>query len=200
MAQPTTGSLDPLSATARQVLQTNIEHAYEALVPVRPATPDVRELLSPLKPADVLSQFPSDHDMAACVLSGLWLWHDFLDESHTISQAVESPSGSFWHAIMHRREGDFSNAKYWYRRTGQHPCMPGIQGKVDDIIKPMSLDKRLLRVTAGGYDPATFVDLVAEAEAGSDAAFKGVCRDIQQVEWRTLFDYCLGMAAGRPSA
>jgi hypothetical protein len=32
------------------------------------------------------------------MLSGLWLWHDFLDRSHEISQAVHTASGSFWHA------------------------------------------------------------------------------------------------------
>ena len=53
--------------------------------------------------------------MAACCLAGVWLLHDYLDESHTISQRIDTPSGSFWHGIMHRREGDFSNAKYWFR-------------------------------------------------------------------------------------
>ena len=61
-----------------------------------------------------------DIDMARCCHAGLWLLHDFLDESHTISQGVGTPSGSFWHGIMHRREGDFSNAKYWFHRVGHH--------------------------------------------------------------------------------
>src|SRR5947208_544638 len=55
---------------------------------------------------------PADNDMAACCIAGVWLLHDCLDESHTISQGIDTPSDSFWHAIMHRREGDFSNAKY----------------------------------------------------------------------------------------
>src|SRR4051812_9755896 len=63
----------------------------------------------------------ADHDMAACCLSGIWLLHDYLDESHTISQGIDTTSGSFWHAIMHRREGDFSNTKYWFRHVGHHP-------------------------------------------------------------------------------
>src|SRR5687768_10504407 len=58
-----------------------------------------------------------DRDMARACLAGLWLYHDFLDESHTLSQCIDTPSGSYWHAIMHRREGDFANSKYWFRRV-----------------------------------------------------------------------------------
>src|SRR5256885_4271754 len=61
------------------------------------------------------------HDAARCCLSGIWLWHDFLDESHEISQEVESVDGSYWHGIMHRREPDYGNAKYWFRRVPAHP-------------------------------------------------------------------------------
>ena len=48
----------------------------------------------------------------------VWLYVDDLERSHTISQSVESSIGSYVHGIMHRREGDFSNAKYWFRRAG----------------------------------------------------------------------------------
>ena len=74
-----------------------------------------------------------DRLAAAAALSGLWLWHDFLDASHTISQAIDTADGSLWHAIMHRREGDFSNAKYWYRKVGEHPAYRSIAAKVDAI-------------------------------------------------------------------
>jgi hypothetical protein len=54
----------------------------------------------------------------ACVL----LWHDRLDEAHRIVQETE---GERWadtlHAIMHRREPDEDNSRYWWRRVGQHP-------------------------------------------------------------------------------
>lgn len=52
--------------------------------------------------------------------SALWLLAGDLDASHQISQAIDSAEGSYWHGIMHRREGDYSNAKYWFRRVGQH--------------------------------------------------------------------------------
>ena len=66
----------------------------------------------------------ADRDMARACLCGLWLAHNYLDESHRISQEIENPTGSFWHAIMHRREGDYSNSKYWFRRVGRQD-VPG---------------------------------------------------------------------------
>src|SRR5437868_2895832 len=50
-----------------------------------------------------------DQDMANGCLAGLWLYHDYLDESHRISQEIETQTGSYWHGLMHRREPDFSN-------------------------------------------------------------------------------------------
>src|SRR5690348_9587161 len=57
-------------------------------------------------------------DFARGCIAGLWLRHGFLDESHTISQSLDNSSGSYWHGLMHRREGDFDNTKYWFRRVG----------------------------------------------------------------------------------
>src|SRR5687768_4603277 len=50
----------------------------------------------------------ADREMAAACLAGLWLYHDYFDESHNISQDIHTPSGSFWHAILHRREPDYA--------------------------------------------------------------------------------------------
>src|SRR5262249_57161573 len=52
-----------------------------------------------------------DRDMAAACRAGLWLYHNFLDESHAISQELTTTTGSYWHALMHRREPGFDNAK-----------------------------------------------------------------------------------------
>ena len=83
---------------------------------------NLRDRLTALTPNELFAPLHiTDHDMAKCCLSGVWLWNDFLDESHTISQNVETTTGSYWHGIMHRREEDFSNAKYWFRRVGSHP-------------------------------------------------------------------------------
>jgi hypothetical protein len=60
-----------------------------------------------------------DADMAACCLAGLWLYHDFLDESHRISQDIATPTGSYWHGLLHRREPDFGKPKFLKRITAK---------------------------------------------------------------------------------
>jgi hypothetical protein len=50
------------------------------------------------------------------------LWHDGKGDwegAHRVAQDIESPAGSWIHAYLHRKEGDASNAGYWYRRAGQ---------------------------------------------------------------------------------
>jgi hypothetical protein len=41
------------------------------------------------------------------------------DEAHKITQEIDSVDGSWVHAYLHRREGDLSNARYWYTRAGR---------------------------------------------------------------------------------
>lgn len=128
----------------------------------------------------------ADRSMAECCLAGVWLLHDFLDESHQISQGINSPTGSFWHGILHRREGDYSNAKYWFRRVGDHPLFePLAQHAVER--GPSAAIKKL--VMNENWEPLAFVDLcqVARHDGGE---VQELCLDIQQAEWELLFDYC----------
>jgi hypothetical protein len=50
------------------------------------------------------------------------LWHaanNDWDRAHRIAQEVEDAAGAWVHALVHRKEGDFSNARYWYQRARQ---------------------------------------------------------------------------------
>lgn len=94
------------------------------------------------------------------LIAGLWLYVDDLERSHTVSQSVEDATGSYWHGIMHRREGDFGNSRYWHRRAAGHPLLVGNpDGLVGDVER-----------TRGQDDP----EVVAK----------------QRQEWQTLFEWC----------
>lgn len=41
------------------------------------------------------------------------------DRAHSITQEIESPDAAWVHAYLHRKEGDPSNAGYWYRLAGR---------------------------------------------------------------------------------
>ena len=52
----------------------------------------------------------------------LALWHEAKGDwnrAHEIVQNEESRNAAWVHAYLHRREGDLSNAGYWYRRAGR---------------------------------------------------------------------------------
>ena len=112
----------------------------------------------------------------ACA-AGLWLRFDFLDESHAISQEDEgNPDRDFWHAIMHRREPDPDNSKYWWRRVGSHPVL--------DQLRSAS--------AAVGYTFISPYDFVDYCEAVRDTGGPGeeLARRVQELEWQLLFDHC----------
>lgn len=135
---------------------------------------------------------PVDRDMARCCMAGVWLVHDFLDESHAISQQIETPAGSFWHAIMHRREGDFSNAKYWLRRVGRHPVYDRLGQRAGELAAERGESHIASELTAdgGSWDPMGFVDVVESAVRGGRATVRDLAMAIQEVEWELLFNWC----------
>jgi hypothetical protein len=137
-------------------------------------------------------------EMAACCLAGVWLLHDYVDESHTVSQGIDTTSGSFWHAIMHRREGDFSNAKYWFRNVGQHPTFAALGERAHVAASLRDTDSSLgeTRLHGDDWDPLAFVDLCQAVARGQTAA-RELCLDIQQAEWELLFDFCYCEAIGK---
>ena len=60
---------------------------------------------------------PKDLSVA---LAGLW-WDAKGDwtKAHESAQQDQGPSGAWVHAYLHRKEGDSSNAAYWYGRAGK---------------------------------------------------------------------------------
>ena len=187
---------DPLSNAAREVMRLDVSGAYTDLLPRQAGSARAGDLLHALSPADLVNGKLADPNDAAALLAGLWLWHDYLDESHTVSQSIETANGSFWHAIVHRREGDFSNAKYWYAKCRGHAILPTLAAQANDIVAQAPADKSLLKLTMGPWNGAAFVDLVQQVhESPSDPRYP-IAVALQQLEWRALFDHCTRGAAG----
>ena len=48
------------------------------------------------------------------------LWHERRgdwERAHAIAQDIEGVDAAWVHAYLHRREGDYGNAGYWYRHA-----------------------------------------------------------------------------------
>lgn len=128
--------------------------------------------------------------LASCCAAGLWLRFGFLDRSHDLSQQIETVEGCYWHAIMHRHEPDYSNAKYWFRQIGRHPVFDSLAeaSRLLAVGHPLDshcefLDQR------GGWDSLAAVDWCAAVAAGRSDSTE-LCRTVLLREWELLFDYC----------
>jgi hypothetical protein len=71
-------------------------------------------------------------------LAGLW-WDGKGDwtKAHEAAQQDEGPAGAWVHAYLHRKEGDLSNAAYWYKRAGKIPSRKPLTEEWNEITRSL---------------------------------------------------------------
>jgi len=177
-------------------------HDFLAAAPLNPLGPGRpnEKLLALLgnQPLDEIfaGQTIRDRTMAQATLAGLYLLADDLDASHEISQSIRTPTGGYWHGIMHRREPDYGNAKYWFYRVGRHAVFPAVATAAAELlgeISGTSASNAQFLANPGKWDADQFVDLCASA-AKAGGALEQLCRLIQRRECELLLNYCCAQA------
>jgi hypothetical protein len=104
------------------------------------------------------------------------LWHDRLDAAHQLVQEREGDAeADLLHALLHRREGDYGNARYWFAQVGDHP-----------LYAELTPPARALGVVgaARAYAPDAMVEAVRAACAGERAGAPLIA--LQRLEFATL--------------
>ena len=122
-----------------------------------------------------------------CLLkSALRLWNDDLEGSHLICQEFKTNTGCYLHGLMHRREPDYGNAKYWFRRVGDHPLFVplqqtalGLSGDLADVTEMLGETPR--------WDPFRMVDWCEDFRSPEKVAF---LEALQAKEIEAVADYC----------
>lgn len=121
--------------------------------------------------------------LSPALTSTLLLWNDDLSGSHAIAQQLHSSLGSWIHGALHRREGDFANSKYWFRKTDERNTFMEMSKCAAQIIDAtdMEIEEPLLSTIREKWDPFIFIDLCAMAASGC-IVNKSVLEQLQVAE------------------
>jgi len=121
------------------------------------------------------------------VIAGCWA------EAHEVASELETPEGSYWHALIHRIEPDTWNSNYWFGRVGQHSLFPALFERARAIAaRPGQAAIEFGR----RWDSKRFNDLCEEARMSADAALLKTVEEIHSVEVHLLWDWCLTASGG----
>lgn len=118
---------------------------------------------------------------AGLVRGGLLYAVDALDAAHAFFQDDPSDLGSYWHGMMHRREGDFDNARYWFRRAGRLPIFAKLHVASCEVSATMAKQDN--------WDAYLLTGLCEQVKFGAPELAQE-CVKLQTVEFEGLFDYC----------
>jgi hypothetical protein len=176
-----------------------------------PRHPDSRRdwimnLLKELQPVRFLPESGSGEACEAeALLAGLLQVNDYLDESHQHSQSIEGQgddvNGDYWHGIMHRREPDYGNAKYWFRRVGSHPCFSQLRESamlaMNECDSTAADSWKSLLVSSNQWNAAAFVDLCETAAKSTDDELTTAAKRIQWAEMLLLLEHTFRQASRR---
>ncbi|MBL9173988.1 MAG: hypothetical protein JNL10_10680 [Verrucomicrobiales bacterium] len=157
----------------------------------RPGVMDVREL------ATRVDRFAAGKGMSSeggvRLRAAALLYHDHHDPAHDIVQDLSDADGALIHAILHRREPDYWNAKYWFRRVDMHPVYLSLGRRVRDLPAAPGDEALARRLTLpGAFDPFALVDACEQEERSGDSAPTVLwLRRIQHAEFEELVAHLL---------
>lgn len=125
----------------------------------------------------------------------LYLWHDYLEVSHQIAQDERSIEFNYFHAMIHRREGDFFNSRFWFRQLDdRHIVLIDLAKEVRRFLterKELQLLKVLVK--EDGWVPLEFLEEVMKAsKMERTSSTVKLLTEIQAIEFACWFRFlCL---------
>ncbi len=121
------------------------------------------------------------------------LYNDHHDEAHDLVQDLSDTDGALIHGILHRREPDYWNAKYWFRRFVAHPAHLAMGRRLASLARtPAEVESVKALTLPGAFDPFAFVDAVESvAKAPHGGAMTQWLRRVQHAEFEELVNHLL---------
>ena len=87
-----------------------------------------KESLSAAQPLDTTSEYIKA------------LWYDAngdWEKAHKLIQDINDTNAAWIHAYLHRKEGDISNADYWYSRAGKNRPSVSLAMEWEQIVNSL---------------------------------------------------------------
>jgi len=151
------------------------------LVPIEPGHADALRGIRNATEQDLTGgAVLADSAFPQLIRAGLLYAYDAIYESHIIVQKIATDHGSYWHGMLHRREGDFENSRYWFRRTGRLGIFTELHARATEVSPLMArqLD----------WDPYVFVGQCEQVRFGGDENQKELIA-LQRLEFEVMFDH-----------
>lgn len=143
---------------------------------------------------DALFQSQQVHPAAALRLRATaLLYHDHHDPAHDIVQDLTDADSALIHAILHRREPDYWNARYWFRRFDAHPVYLALGRRLPSLVTAGQEELARQLTLPGMFDPFAFVDECEAVERKPADDPKVIwLRRVQHAEFEEVSDHLFG--------
>ncbi|MFD0671551.1 hypothetical protein [Cohnella sp. GCM10027633] len=190
-----------IAAIAKQLRN---RQSLPPLTPQHAWHPGLARDIAALSEESLAGSFPDGKLSAPAWKAALHLWNDDLEAAHELVQELRSPTGSVLHGIVHRREGDYDNARYWFVRSGDHPAYHGLQARATALLEQAKqpagkLSPALASMQGqGSWNPSLFANAIEIHETtmnGDDAGLRELLERLQQLELEAMLRFIGGRVA-----
>ena len=176
----------------------------QALPPLSPHQawhPGLAHDIAAISEETLAGNYPDGKLSAPAWKAALHLWNDDLEAAHELVQELHSATGSALHGIVHRREGDYDNARYWFLRAGDHPAYHGLQSRAAALLASERLPAGTIGQALaaariqGSWNPSLFTNTIEIHETRTnqdEEAIRLLLERLQMLELEAMLRFIGG--------
>ncbi len=124
----------------------------------------------------------------------LWVRLGILDPSHDIVQEGRNDFEKYIHGIIHRLEGDYWNANYWFRQVRSRKLLAGIGSTMTERLAAsgnFDAARKAGFIDQDEFSPQRFVEaceaFLQSKKNASEAGREELLESIGQAEWEAVW-------------